>query len=151
MEEWKDIPGYEGRYGVSSEGRVSSTHNGKTFILRPGKSSSGYPTVSLLGKTRLVHHLVAEAFIGPRPSGLFVLHADDNRMNSALGNLRYDTPSENSHDITRAGKRKYKAEDIAVIRERISEGLNDCQIARELGVCRRQVNYIRKGQQYAAA
>jgi hypothetical protein len=151
MEQWKDIPGYEGRYAVSSLGRVSSTKDGATILLRAGRASNGYLSVSLRGKTRFVHHLVAEAFIGPRPAGAYVLHADDDKLNSAADNLRYGTPSENMHDMTRHGRRKYHPSDIAVIREAIVAGKNDCQIARELGVCRRQVNYIRHGRQYAAA
>ena len=58
MEEiWKEIPGYEGYYEVSSQGRVRSldreTRNGngscikKGKLLKPGMTNKGYKMVVL--------------------------------------------------------------------------------------------------------
>lgn len=45
-----------------------------------------------------VHHLVTEAFIGPRPPGYEVCHANSDPGDNRLGNLRYDTPKGNAAD-----------------------------------------------------
>lgn len=51
-----------------------------------------------------IHHLVALAYLGPRPSGLYVCHFDGSKTNNHKSNLRYDTPRENSQDRERHGR-----------------------------------------------
>lgn len=129
-EQWKPIPGYEGRYEVSDQGRVRSltrrvrlvtragneTHRlSKGRLLRPGRTRTGHVTVALgRGNSRPVHQLVLEAFVGPRPQApkgslIDVLHLngipDDNR----LENLRYGTRAENIRQDLEAGIRKISA------------------------------------------
>jgi len=96
-ETWKPIIGYEGLYQVSDLGKVRSLKFGKERILKPGMSA-GYLAVGLCNngqKTRKVHQLVAEAFIGPRPDGYETCHKDDVKTNNVLTNLYYGTKSEN--------------------------------------------------------
>jgi len=109
-EVWKDIPGYEGRYQVSDQGRVRSLDHrvrlvsqgvettrlvpGK--ILRPGPSSSGHLSVSLgKGNSKGVHTLVLLAFVGPPPEGHESLHLNHTPSDNRKVNLRYGTRSEN--------------------------------------------------------
>ena len=75
MEHWKPIPGYEGKYEVSDEGRVKSLNynrTGKPRILSLGRMKTGYMQWTThdysTGKTVnfLIHRLVAEAFV-PNP------------------------------------------------------------------------------------
>lgn len=102
-EEWRPIVGFSA-YMVSDHGRVYSHFSQK--ILRPGIGSHGYPTVRLTGKkTRTLHSLVAETFIGPRPEGMEVRHKDGDRTNPALANLCYGTPSQNRADAYTHGTR----------------------------------------------
>jgi hypothetical protein len=102
-EEWRTVIGHP-LYMVSDFGRVYSHRSQK--YLRPGIASNGYPTVRLNGKkTRTVHSLVIEAFIGPRPDKMEVRHKDGNRRNFVLNNLCYGTPSENQADAYRHGSR----------------------------------------------
>ena len=54
-------------------------------------------------KTRTVHSLVAEAFIGARPEGMEICHSDGDPTNNHLDNLRYGTPSDNTLDKVRHG------------------------------------------------
>lgn len=54
-------------------------------------------------RTRSVHQLVLEAFVGPRPEGMYGLHWDDDKNNNRLANLRWATPSENMMDQVRNG------------------------------------------------
>ena len=103
-----DYPGYE----ISNHGRLwSSWRRGKNWLpgLRQGCiTTSGYRRYILQGsegerRQRTAHALVAEAFIGPRPEGLYVLHGDGDKLNNHVGNLRYGTPSERALDAVGRG------------------------------------------------
>ena len=67
--------------------------------LTPSLLPCGYLQVGLTigGKSKSVklHKMVADAFHGPRPSGLVIDHIDGNTTNNAPENLRYVTPREN--------------------------------------------------------
>lgn len=106
MEEWKDIPGYEGLYQVSDQGKVKSLSRRKAHgalyperILRDAKSNSGYMRVVLCKESKTtnksVHRLVAEAFIGE--SRLEVDHINGDKTDNRLINLRYATTRQNQH------------------------------------------------------
>ena len=49
-------------------------------------------------KSKSVHSLVAEVFIGPRPKGLQIRHLDGYKANNRSGNLVYGTAKENEAD-----------------------------------------------------
>ena len=106
QEEWKPIPGYEGKYDISNYGRVKSYQldsNGK--ILSPGKDGSGYCFVNLCkdgkAKLRTIHRLVAEAFI-PNPSNFpQVNHMDECKKNNYFGNLEWCSSAYNNSYGTR--------------------------------------------------
>lgn len=119
VEEWRDVPGWEGLYQVSDHGRVRSvdrvmdlpsgqTRRYKSRILKHGIHPAGHHLVSLYqgGKrtTQYVHVLVAEAFIGPRAPGEEALHHDDNPDNNHVRNITWGTRSENIRDMIRNGK-----------------------------------------------
>lgn len=89
----RDIPGYEGLYGITSCGRVWS-YRAKRF-LKPFDNGKGYLRVSLRkdGKRKdfLVHRLVAETYL-PNPDNLSqVNHKDEDKSNNALPNLEWCT------------------------------------------------------------
>ena len=93
MELWKTIRETDGRYEISSLGRVRRT----AHILKPyvagGKQ---YFQVSLGAyKRRYIHRLVAEYFLGGTPNGFVVNHKDGNRLNNQFDNLEVITPREN--------------------------------------------------------
>lgn len=101
-EEWRDVVGYEGRYMVSSMGRVYSCpnhiHNGK--FINSGKYPNGYCRVMLTlhGKKKFttVHRLVAEAFL-PNPNNYpYVNHKDEDKTNNSVENLEWCSPQYNS-------------------------------------------------------
>ena len=120
QEIWRDVVGFEESYQVSNTGRVRSksrlivmsasqksasyVSRRKGRILKPGKSSNGYFTVSLGSRnSKTLHSLVAEAFIGPCPDGCEVLHIDGSRTNNCVDNLRYGTRRENIMDAVKHG------------------------------------------------
>lgn len=92
-EEWRDVVGFEGLYQVSNLGRVRcvrhATKSGKVInahFLNP--TGSRYKSVALhienVPHNKLVHRLVAEAFI-PNPNNLpEVNHKDKNVTNNIL-------------------------------------------------------------------
>lgn len=93
---WKDIPGYEGRYEVSSHGRVRTS---KGLILKRRVLWTGYDRASLTKDRKVrhfaVHRLVCAAFIGPIPEGKEVNHIDGVRLNNRIENLEYVTRLQN--------------------------------------------------------
>lgn len=111
MEEiWKPINGFEGKYEVSTFGRVKSigTYNTcKRGILSPMIDTSGYEHVGLYlngkAKDKSIHRLVAETFI-PNPNELrYINHIDENKRNNNVSNLEWCT---NSYNLTYSlGKR----------------------------------------------
>lgn len=108
-ERWAAVPGYEGSYEVSDQGRVRSLPRVNSVgravkgrILKPGIDSGGYHLYTLWsegrGKSFRAHGLVMAVFVGPRPDGLEVRHLDGDPANPQLTNLAYGTPSENQRD-----------------------------------------------------
>lgn len=106
-EQWRPIPGYEGRYDVSDHGRVRSWMKWRgrpgPRILTHCPDENGYPRVRMGSRSPRVHILVALAFLGPRPNGQEVRHLDGHETNPRLSNLAYGTPSQNNHDRVRHG------------------------------------------------
>lgn len=106
MEIWKDVPGYEGRYQVSSIGRVKRFFwRGKPCpkrkqVLNPKKQMHcGYYYVGLNDGKCIryfgVHRLVALAFI-PNPEGKpEPNHINHNGSDNRVENLEWVTRSEN--------------------------------------------------------
>ena len=113
--EWLPVVGFEDRYRVSDDGQVmvlAAAGRGRfnaDRVLKPGRGQRGYLQVLLYpgngakAACRMVHHLVLEAFIGPRPDGALGLHKDDNRLNNNVGNLRWGSTADNTLDQVRNG------------------------------------------------
>lgn len=72
---------------VSSLGRFCNSY-GAAYAIKP--HPSGYVIVTIQGQSHMLQHLVANAFLPPRPSPLHVLdHLDGARDNNAASNLRW--------------------------------------------------------------
>ena len=108
---WLAIPGFP-EYMVSDRGRVWSRPRTTTRggLLKLNTDSHGRVYVNLTRngkqKVRRVHQLVAEAFIGPCPSGMEVRHLDGNPANNSLANLQYSTHAVNMADMVAHGTSK---------------------------------------------
>ena len=107
---WKDVVGFEGRYQVSNMGQVRSldiclpcknggvsVHKGKIKPLH--KNNRGYVTVGLCKERKthrkLLHRLVAEAFVDKSEEKTQVNHIDGDISNNRASNLEWVTDNEN--------------------------------------------------------
>lgn len=105
MSEWRDIPGFEGRYQASDCGQIRGFYRGRWRVMSQYVGKSGYSQIGLWEdgrqKQKTVHSLVAAAFLGHRAEGLVVCHFNGVRADNRAANLRYDTPSANQQDRQR--------------------------------------------------
>jgi hypothetical protein len=103
VENWKDIKGTGGLYQISDCGRVRRKPYRNNFTgcrykgmyCYPSLNTGGYQFVNILlieedcRKNRLIHRLVADAFI-PNPNNYnCVRHKDGNRLNNHVDNLEW--------------------------------------------------------------
>lgn len=114
---WKEIPGYEGKYAVSSNGDVLSlrwegSERQKLLsknIRKGPRNAVGYNYVRLHknGAVRAVTcaRLVLETF-NPGDEGREVNHKDGNTLNDSLSNLEWVTRSENQKHAIETGLAK---------------------------------------------
>ncbi len=161
--EYRDIEGFPG-YRIGSNGSIWSRWNNKWGLCetwkrrKPFVTNTGYWAVSLNrdGRTnlRLLHRLLLEAFVGPCPRGMEACHADGNRLNNSLDNLRWDTRKENvadafRHRTARWGDRhpstKLTDAQVAEIRKLASEGASYYSLGKRFGVCKQHAGLIAKG------
>lgn len=116
LEIWRDIDGYDGKYQVSTWGRVRSLRG----ILTPYENHKGYLKVGLTkdGKSNKhrINRLVAEAFIDNPENLPFVDHIDGNKQNNSITNLRWITNLDNNRKA-----KSLRDGDISAIREDIRE------------------------------
>lgn len=116
-ETWRSVPGYEGYYEVSTQGRVRSLT--RMVIEKSGKQRTKYGRVlkstrrnqrnkvqlcvDSVQVTHCVSVLVLEAFVGPRPLGMECCHNNGDELDDRVANLRWGTKKENAQDTLRHG------------------------------------------------
>lgn len=159
---WKPIPGFDG-YEASSDGRVRSVDRWIVFAdgrrrFYHGQQLSDYPGVEdyrrvtlkikSVGYRENIHVLVALAFHGPCPEGLWVCHNNGIGSDNREDNLRYDTPVANSMDRWRHGTMveclPHRLPDATVRAIREATGTVDA-LAAQFNVSRTSVWNLRNG------
>lgn len=116
MEQWKDIKDFEEFYQISTYGRIKSKDryiktcgNGVRFakskIIKPVICTNGYHEIHLRvnGKrtVKMLHRVVAEAFIENQDNLPEVNHKDENPANNHVENLEWCTSKYNANYGTR--------------------------------------------------
>ena len=120
QENWKAVPGYEGKYEVSDQGRVKSLV--KDRYLSPNRMNHGYTCVHLYTngkqtrKVFTIHKLVATLFIENPRNAREVNHKNFIRHDNRIENLEWVTRKENVSHAIAAGRRHYP--------EKIVKGIN---------------------------
>lgn len=172
METWKPIVGHEECYQVSDLGRVRSvmkkqgTHPGRT--LKPKPHNAGYLVACLYGSDkpsyRLIHTLVLEAFVGPRPDGVVAHHIDGDKHNNRLDNLTWfgngeniahayrvlNTASRNRPKGELHGESKLTAEQVLEMRRMYATGeYSQTTLATKFGIVQPHVSRIIRGESWA--
>lgn len=173
MEIWKQIVGYENCYDVSSFGNVRSwlpaggtgRKRTKPILLTSHVMAGGYLAASLRGRSCLIHALVLEAFVGPRPGDPREIHAchfDGVTSNNHVDNLRWATVSENHADKLMHGtdfngeknpsvKLSRRQVDEIIERLRTFKHGDVTRLAKEFGVDQTTISDIKTGRTWAGA
>lgn len=166
-EEWRWINGFEGRYQISSLGRVKSflrCENG--YILSDKNKNGWYLGYRLSDKngvyhTKRIHVLVAEAFIGEIPRGYHVHHKDGNKQNNIVSNLeiihpkahRKETEKEHPQIVTgivnyNRFERPRRIQQFDLEGHFIAEYANGQIASMYTGVCARNILQVADGTEY---
>lgn len=170
-EVWKDIPGYEGLYQVSTYGRIKALERmrknnrlRKEYILKNHNYKNGYKKITLCDssmkeKRFFVHRLVAMTFID-NPNHLPIInHKDENPSNNNVYNLEWCTYQYN---VTYGGRiRKISGENnkqhkltkrqVEEIRNNYrfnTHGYGQVSLAKQYGVSRRTIQNILNGKKW---
>lgn len=178
-ETWKPAVGFVGLYEVSDLGRVRNVArscagrpkkdgelSSRTLMVRVLKfcrsRCGGYYRAVLYidGRQvrRLVHRMVAQAFI-PNPNDLpQINHKDGNKLNNRVENLEWVTPQENSQhsygaglSVSRKGDLhgmcKLSPDDIAEIRS-LRGIVTQRELAKRFGVAQSHISRIMIGRRW---
>lgn len=133
IEIWKDIKDYEGLYQVSNLGRVKSLervyiqyngygdfkHHYRERIMKQTSQKQGYLIINLSKRkkhyTKLVHRLVAQAFLDNYSNDLEVNHVNGIKNDNRVENLEMCTRLENQRHAEKNNliKRKYGKDNIS--------------------------------------
>ncbi len=97
-EEWQRLKDDLSGYWISSQGRVFSTKSRR--LMNPQSTGQGYLRVQLRTSSgyqnKMIHVLVAEAFLPPKTEGFVVGHLNENPQDPRLENLAWISRRENA-------------------------------------------------------
>lgn len=144
---------------ITPDGKVFKYHNEKIYILKGWINKEwGYPMVTVGNKSRPIHQLILETFVGFRPSSNHeARHLDGNSFNSILSNLAWGTKKENGEDRVLHGtsKRnrptreqcnftKYELAQLQEVKLLLKQGLSQREIARRTYISATHIGRIAK-------
>lgn len=118
-------------YEASDSGLIRNAKTGRQVKQYVGKD--GYLRTQIAGKTRLVHRLIALAFVAADPGKDFVNHKDGDKRNNRADNLEWVTRSGNmfhayAHGLKNPpkgesnGRSKLSSDDVLFIKQNYSRG-----------------------------
>lgn len=153
-----EIEEFENLYKVSETGQVYSVRSDK--FLKSALNSRGYPIVTLynkgIKKTKMVHRLVAEAFITNSENKPQINHIDGNKLNNNVENLEWCTASENIRHSFELGLQvsprgtnhygsKLSEDDVIAIKKYKAKGVGATEISRVMGLSYTRVKDVYYG------
>jgi len=151
------VPNYAG-YAASDDGRVWTCRFNRWGFSNNWRELAATPNnkygrcIIRLGRKRVayLHHVILEAFVGPRPEGMEALHGNGDAGDNRLSNLRWGTRLENLADFAKHGKKKGEnhhrakltATEVLEIRRLAAQGQTHQLIADKFTVRREAVSKI---------
>ena len=173
MEIWKSIEGFEGRYEVSTYGRIKSlarTHPRRRGLIKEiilkfgfsgGRQGGRYPTVMLTNRPKvkhlMIHRIVATAFIPNHENKREVNHKDGDKLNNHYDNLEWCTRKENTKHASTARllwdngihfNAKLNLKTVFKIKRELSKGKRQCDIAKKYNLSSELVHSIKCGRSW---
>lgn len=161
---WEPVAvyGYQDLYEASNLGHIRREGTNRNLKPSSNKRAGDRLHVCLSSnghvRTFYVHVLVAEAFYGPKPTGLEINHIDLDYQNNILENLEYVTHSDNQkHSVKAHGTwgsmnvKRFTERETELIRELYEEVKNYAAIAKVIGVSEMTVRRViigRDGRNY---
>lgn len=152
---WKPISRL-GTFEVSSFGRVRWSNSGKLKPLTLARS--GFLVVNLyahgISDVRNVHSVVAEAFLGPRPSGCMAVQIDSNRLNNHRDNLEYRKLGQrrSKSPLVQPGTSgRLDLQQASEIHRRANRGTATIELADQFGISAPMVSDIKYGRKWPMA
>lgn len=152
----KDIPGYEGRYAITKDGRVFSRLSNKW--IKTWVNVNGYIdcSLSLNGKSRnkRVHRLVALTYLSNPSNHPIINHKNSDRTDNNVENLEWCTYEYNAQEaVARGTHQAFKNRVVTpelrqTIFDMLNKGVKQSIIARILGIDAMTVHDVRKGKWY---
>lgn len=171
-EEWKPVF-IEGlpenkRYEISNYGRIKSYNStNKEGVLIKGANLKGYNVLSIRlenkkSVTKLVHKLVAEAFVEKKSlKQTVVIHKDYDKMNNHWTNLQWSTREEMfahhranpNYDRNKIRNSKLTESKVKLIKRILKRNEENKRtrlkmIAKQFGITHTQLNRIRSGENW---
>lgn len=155
----KAVPGYEGLYCVTEDGRVWSERS-KKFV-GGYRARDGYVFAVLMRKYHRwyvgVHRLVALAFIGNPGAGLEINHKNGVRDDNRIENLEWVTHIQNCKPDRalnliasrprgeKNGSAKYTDDQINEVRVLKAAGYSQTEISAQTGISQQHVSNVLSG------
>lgn len=158
VEQWRPIPGYEGRYEVSDHGQVKSLLHKISFIMKQQTDKWGYRTIKLCPYKRVnqgngcfVHRLVLLAFVGECPNGMEGSHKNSDTEDNSLSNLLWETQAENAERKRTNGtwgrgrQRVLSQDQVSTVKKMIDQGIKQLDIAAHMNVHPPTISQVKRG------
>ena len=124
------------------------------------RKDNGYYIVTLYrnnkGKTKYIHRIILESFVGPCPNGKECRHLDGIKSNNRLPNLVWGTHYENAQDTvkhgnhfqpdcrgSRHGESKLNESNVLLIRHLLNLGIKQLELVHRFGVTQGLISSIK--------
>lgn len=139
---------------VSDDGTFLFVRRRGQWVQHAASSRDGlYLSVRLFGKSRRVHRLVLESFVGLSLPGMVTRHLNGNHRDNRIENLAWGTRLENHRDMLdhgtsprgeRHGQAKLTAHKVREARRLLSLNVPQTEVARKFGVSVSAINQMAK-------
>lgn len=132
-------------YEIDECGNVFSLSS-QTY-LKPHLDRYGYLYVTIKGRHKKVHRLVAEAFLENKDEKPCIDHIDRNKLNNHVSNLRFVTHKENSNNprtiahLKEVGKRYRSEYGKSVVDKNGNRYISIIDASRTTGIPRSNIQY----------